>query len=109
MAGSKSAKLPKRIAGVKLSPKLRKSGGKVRAMFASPMAQGILEKLITAALGAAVAKFADSAAGREAGGVVKDKAKDAAEGLGELTGTSGKRVKRKARASAKPRGKRKAV
>jgi hypothetical protein len=93
---AKTPKLPKRVAGVKLPKSVRKSGGKVQAMFASPMARSVIEKLISAALIAFTAKLADSAAARDAGAAVKDKAGGAARKVAAVV--PGKRAPARRRA-----------
>lgn len=79
MAKSKSQKLPKKIAGVKVPKRLRKPGGKALVALRHPLVADIAAAALIAAAGA----IRDSRAVRSAAGEVKDKAGDAA-GLGTV-------------------------
>jgi hypothetical protein len=102
MANNKSAKLPKRIAGVKIPKPLRKAGGSVQTMLGSKMAQDVIEDLITAALLAAAAKLGTSAAARRAGKAAKRTAADAVAAVADVPDLAvGKPRKTKAKAKNK--------
>lgn len=91
---AKTPRLPKRVAGVKLPKSVRESGGKLRAMFASEMAKGVLEKVISAAVIAFAAKLADSKVARDAADAV------GVAGEGKRAPARTPRVPRKTKAAA---------
>ena len=57
---AKNGKLPKRIAGVKIPKKLRKSGGKVQALMETPVIGHVIVDLLAVGLLAAADSIAAS-------------------------------------------------
>lgn len=67
------AKLPKKVAGVKIPKKLRKAGGAARDLLDKP----VVSEMVAAAMMAAAASLADSRSGRKARAEVGDAASEA--------------------------------
>jgi hypothetical protein len=75
---AKNGKLPKRIAGVKIPKKLRKSGAPLYALLQNPL----IADLVAVGLVAAADALAKTQAAKAAGKAAKHGAKDAAEATG---------------------------
>lgn len=73
---SGSARLPKRIAGVKLPKELRKSGNALIATAASPVGREVLRAGMAALAGTALAKLREEAAPRDRSTAAQTKAED---------------------------------
>ena len=76
---AKKGKLPKRIAGVKISKKLRKRGGKLYALVNNPL----IADLVAVALLAAADRISKQPKVKKAGKAAKHAAADSAEAAGE--------------------------
>ena len=81
---AKTAKLPKRIAGVKIPKKLRKRAGPFYQLVNQPMVRNIAADILAVGLIAAADAFAKSKPAKKAG----KKAKRAAAEAGETTADS---------------------
>ena len=75
---AKNGKLPKRIAGVKIPKKLRKSGAPLYALLRNPL----VADLVAVGLIAAADALSKSEKAKAAGKAAKSGAKDAAEATG---------------------------
>ena len=75
---AKNGKLPKRIAGVKIPKKLRKSGAPLYALLQNPL----VADLVAVGLVAAADAVAKTQAAKAAGKAAKHGTKDAAEAAG---------------------------
>ena len=75
---AKNGKLPKRIAGVKIPKKLRKSGAPLYALLQNPL----VADLVAVGLIAAADALAKTQTAKAAGNAAKHGAKDAAEATG---------------------------
>jgi len=79
---AKNGKLPKRIAGVKIPKKLRKSGAPLYALLQNPL----VADLIAVGLIAAADALTKTQAAKAAGKAAKEGAKDAADATGSGAG-----------------------
>jgi hypothetical protein len=80
---AKNGKLPKRIAGVKIPKKLRKSGAPLYALLQNPL----VADLVAVGLIAAADALTKSQKAKAAGKAAKEGAKDAAEATGSGAAT----------------------
>ncbi len=79
---AKKAKLPKRIAGVKIPKKLRKRGAPLYALMGNPMVRNVVADMLAVGLLAAADAMSKQPQVKKAA----KKAKNAAEGAGETAG-----------------------
>ena len=93
---SKSAKLPKKIAGVKIPKAVRKTGGSAVKALRHPL----LADIVAAALIAAAAAIRSNKKVRRAARTAKDKAGEAAKGAGAGAATLGTVIAAKAKEGA---------
>jgi hypothetical protein len=84
----KNAKLPKRIAGVKIPKHLRKSGGRVYSLLQTPVVGNVVADLLAAGLIAAADAMSKQPAVSKAGKTAKDVAADAGEATAKAATTS---------------------
>lgn len=82
---TKKSKLPKRIAGVKIPKRLRKSGGRVQALMETPVVGHIVADLLAAGLIAAADALAEKPAVKKAGRATKHAAADAGQATADVT------------------------
>lgn len=85
---AKKAKLPKRIAGVKIPKKLRKRGAPLYALMSNPMVRNIVADMLAVGLLAAADAMSKQPKVKKAG----KKVKHAAEDVGETAGTGAANV-----------------
>lgn len=96
MGKKANTKLPKTIAGVKIPKRVRKTGGSAVKALRHPL----LADIVAAALLAAAAAIRDNKKVRRAARTAKDKAGDAAKGVGAGAATLGTVIAAKAKGSA---------
>ena len=85
---AKNGKLPKRIAGVKIPKKLRKSGGRVQALMETPVIGHMVADLLAVGLLAAADSIAKKPAVKKAGRKAKHAAADAGEATADAASAS---------------------
>lgn len=80
---ARTAKLPKRIAGVKIPKRLRRNGGQVYGLMQNPLVRNILADVIATGLLAAADRLSRTPPARKAGKKAKNAAADAGEATAE--------------------------
>jgi hypothetical protein len=76
---ARNGKLPKRIAGVKIPKRLRRSGGRVYGLMQNPMIRNVVADLVAAGLVAAADAISRKPAVKKAGKAARNATEDSAE------------------------------